>query len=416
MNRANRLEMPPAPWTFEFATAGRVVFGDGVFGRIGSEAAQFGHRVLIVHGNSGRNLPKLRKLLSEAGLSSEGFAVSFEPDVDLVTRGVALARQMQADLIIGFGGGSPMDCAKAIAALAANPGEALDYLEIVGKGQGLSLPPLPCIAIPTTAGTGAELTRNAVISIPDKRVKVSLRHLSMLPRLALIDPVLTWDLPPDQTAASGMDALTQLIECFTCNAPNPLVDAICRDGLQRSASSLRAAWVSACDRSREDRSSVETLSPQTEAEAAARRNLALASLLSGMALANAKLGAVHGLAGPLGGFLNAPHGALCAALLPATFEQNLQTIMLNSPRPDLVERFDEIGRILLGTPHADAQDAATFLHDLVKEMEIRSLRHWGLKRDDFPVVVEMAKNASSMKGNPVALSDAALEEILERSF
>jgi alcohol dehydrogenase class IV len=410
------MEVGPAPWSCEFATAGRIVFGDGVFARAGQEAASFGRRVLVVHGNSGRGMPRLRQLLEAAGLEHRSFAVGGEPDIELILRGVAAAKACGADLIIGFGGGSAMDSAKAVAALAANPGAPLDYLEVVGKGRPLDLPPLPTIAIPTTAGTGSEATRNAVINVHEHRVKVSLRHPAMLPRVALVDPALTWDLPPDQTAASGLDALTQLIEAFVCNAPNPLVDALCRDGLARAARSIRAAWVSACDRSRDNRDSPETMSPQTEAEASARRDMAMAALLSGMALANARLGVVHGLAGPLGGFLNAPHGALCAAILPAAFEENLQEAYLDRKRPDLAERFDEIGRLFTGRREADARDAVAWLADTVRELEIPGLGHWGLKPKEYPLVLPLARRSGSMQGNPVTLSEAALERILERSL
>lgn len=407
------MDLAPAPWSWEFATAGRILFGDGVFTRVGKEAHALGRRVLVVHGNSGRGMPRLRQHLDDAGLVHHGFAISGEPDVGLILRGVEAARGMKADLVIGFGGGSAMDCAKAIAALVTNPGEPLDYLEVVGTGQPLAAPSLPVIAIPTTAGTGSEATRNAVINVPDHRMKVSLRHQTMLPRLALVDPVLTWDLPPDQTASSGLDALTQLIEAFVCNAPNPLVDALCRDGISRAARSLRAAWVSACDRSREDRVADDQASPQTEAEASARRDMAMAALLSGQALANAKLGVVHGLAGPLGGYLNAPHGVLCAAILPPAFEENVQAAMLEHGRPDLAARFDEVGQLLLGRREADARDAGVWLRDVVQELEIPGLRHWGLRPEDYPEILPMARRSGSMAGNPVILGDAALERILE---
>jgi alcohol dehydrogenase class IV len=304
----------------------------------------------------------------------------------LAVGGAEAARSFAAEVVVGLGGGSPMDLAKAVAALASNPGDPLDYLEVVGRGRPLSHTPLPCVAVPTTAGTGAEVTRNAVLSVPEARVKVSLRSPLMLPRVALVDPTLTWGCPADQTAYSGLDALTQLIEAFVCNQPNPLTDAFCRDGIARAARSLRAAC---------------------HDEPAARSDMALAGLLGGLALANAKLGAVHGLAGPLGGRLGAPHGALCAALLPAVFAENAKAA--GGPR------FDEVGRLLTGSATAGATEALAFLESLVGDLNVPPLAHWGLTPKDHASVLPAARQAGSMQGNPVVLSDEALTSILSRS-
>ena len=215
----------------------------------------------------------------------------------LVRQGVELARREQCDLVIAFGGGSAIDAGKAIAALLANGGELTDYLEVIGKGQPLRHPSVPFIAVPTTAGTGSEVTRNAVLASAEHQVKVSMRSPLMLPRLAVVDPELTLELPPAVTASTGLDALTQLIEPYVSIRANPLTDGFCLEGLRRVSRSLRRAYHAGRD-------------------ITAREDMSLASLLGGLALANAGLGVVHGFAAPVGGMFHAPHGAICAALLP----------------------------------------------------------------------------------------------------
>lgn len=380
---------------FEFATAGRIVFGERTTETLGRECAKWGRRVLLVHGRNPERAERFRAAWTAEGLEVRTLACPGEPDVEAVVKGVEAALGFGAEVVVGLGGGSPMDLAKAVAALAANRGDPLDYLEVVGRGQPLTSPPLPCIAVPTTAGTGAEVTRNAVLSVPESRTKVSLRSPLMLPRLAVVDPTLTWGCPPEQTAFSGLDALTQLIEAFVCNAPNALTDALCRDGIGRAARALVPAWFDNAPEARSD--------------------MALAGLQGGLALANAKLGAVHGFAGPLGGYLGAPHGALCAALLPAVFEENARSVASQPPRPDLPGRFDEVGRLLTGSRDADAASAVEFLAALTKKLGVPPLAHWGLVPDDYPKLLPAARRAGSMQGNPVPLSDERLQAILERS-
>jgi alcohol dehydrogenase class IV len=274
------------------------VFGPGTLRQAGELVRGWGRRALVVTGRNPARANPLLDLLQAAGIETGLFRVEGEPTTDLVRTGTAQAVEMRADLVVGFGGGSALDAAKAIAALASNGGDPLDYMEVVGRGLPLSKPSLPLLAIPTTAGTGSEATKNAVLASPEHGgVKASLRSLGMIPRIALVDPELTHGMPPEVTAATGLDALTQLIEPFTCNRPNPIVDGLCREGIARVARSLRRAWADGRD-------------------AAAREDMALASLYGGLALANAGLGAVHGFAGVAGGMFQAPHGAVCAALLP----------------------------------------------------------------------------------------------------
>jgi len=289
---------------FEFATATRIIFGAGALKQIGLLAAEMGRRAFVVTGLSTAQTQPLLDLITAQGMQYETFPVAHEPTVETVQSGVRHVRHASCDLIIGFGGGSVIDAGKAIAALMTNPGDLLDYLEVIGKGKPITQPAAPYIAIPTTAGTGAEVTRNAVLASPEHHVKVSLRSPLMLPRVALVDPELTYSLPPQITASTGLDALTQLVEPFVSIRANPMTDAFCREGMRRATHSLRQAY--------EYRNDVK-----------AREDMALASLLGGLALANAGLGAVHGIASVVGGMFPAPHGAVCARLLPHVMEINV---------------------------------------------------------------------------------------------
>jgi alcohol dehydrogenase class IV len=299
--------------------------------------------------------------------------------------------------VIGLGGGSVMDTGKAIAALVTNPGEITDYLEVVGQGQPLVHAPLPYIAIPTTAGTGSEVTRNAVIEATGQNVKVSLRSPAMLPRVALIDPELTYSLPPEVTAASGLDALTQCIEPFVSVKANPMTDAICREGIAYAAHSLRRAYENGLDQE-------------------ARQGMSLAALFGGLALANAGLGAVHGFAGPLGGMLHAPHGAICARLLPLVVEANLRALEARQPEHPALQRYAEIAKILTGDHSASAQQGVEWISQVVSDQQIPKLSKYGLSQEQFLEAVEKTKNASSFKGNPIPLHATELTHILEKAL
>jgi alcohol dehydrogenase class IV len=240
---------------FEFATATRIIFGAGTLKQIGPLAAEMGRRAFVVTGLSTAQTQPLLDLITAQGMQYETFPVAHEPTVETVQSGVRHVRHASCDLIFGFGGGSAIDTGKAIAALMTNPGDLLDYLEVIGKGKPITQPAAPYIAIPTTAGTGAEVTRNAVLAEPSHHVKVSLRSPLMLPRVALVDPELTYSLPPQITASTGLDALTQLVEPFVSIRANPMTDAFCREGLPRAARSLRQAYEYAKDaKAREDMS------------------------------------------------------------------------------------------------------------------------------------------------------------------
>lgn len=382
---------------FEFATATRIVFGAGALAEVGPAAATMGRRALVVTGRSATRAAPLLGLLARHGVEAATFSVVGEPTLETVRRGLDWAQKGECDLVIGFGGGSALDAAKAIAVLLSNEGDILDYLEVIGRGRTLERPGVPCIAIPTTAGTGSEVTRNAVLLSPEHKVKVSLRSPLLLPRLAVVDPELTYTMPPAVTAATGLDALTQLIEPFLSLRANPLTDALCREGIVRAGRSLRRAWASGED-------------------AQAREDMSLAALLSGMALANAGLGAVHGFAAAVGGITSAPHGAVCARLLPIVMEANLRALHKRAPESPALPRCREVAGLLTGNPQASAEDGVAWVRDVVAELGIPPLSAYGIGTGDLPEVVRKAAAASSMRGNPISLTEEEMQEILREAL
>ncbi|MGA2939492.1 MAG: iron-containing alcohol dehydrogenase [Syntrophobacteraceae bacterium] len=382
---------------FEFATANRILFGPGSLREVASIAVQLGNRALLVTGRSPDRASPLIHQLESKGVSVFTFNVTGEPTIETVQTGASMAREHSCRLVIGFGGGSIIDTGKTIAAVLANKGDLYDYLELIGKGRPLAKPSLPCIAIPTTAGTGSEATRNAVLRAVEHRIKVSLRSPYMLPRVAVVDPDLTRSLTPPVTAATGLDALTQLIEPYVCNNPNPLTDALCREGIRRVSRSLRRAYY--------DGNDIE-----------ARTDMSLASLFSGIALANARLGAVHGLAGPLGGLLLAPHGAICARLLPIVMKANLKSLEEKAPNSPVLVRFSEIARLMTGKGTSNPADGVGWLQSLCEELDIPSLSQYGLSRQMIPAISAQALKTSSMKGNPIELRESELSNILEQAL
>jgi alcohol dehydrogenase class IV len=383
--------------SFEFATATRIVFGAGRLAEAPEAVKSLGGRkVLLVTGKNSARAEPLREGLARLGLSTVLLAVEGEPSVELAREGTSTALAQGCDAVVAFGGGSALDAGKAIAVLATNGGEPLDFLEVVGRGQALTKPPLPLVAIPTTAGTGSEVTRNAVLGVKDAQVKASLRSPLMLPRLALVDPELLAGAPPAVLASSGLDALSQLLEPFLSARATPLTDALAREGMGRSARSLRRAVLEGPD-------------------AAAREDLALASLFGGLCLANAGLGAVHGFAAPVGGMFEAPHGAVCAALLPATLEVNLRALRARAPHHPALPRFQEVAVLLTGRADARAEDGITWVRELCRALEVPGLGRYGLTEADVPRLVSRARAASSMKANPLVLTDEELTEIALRS-
>ena len=382
---------------FEFATAGRIIFGPGTVSGLGPMSRAIGRRALVVTGKDKIRHAGVINDLEGAGLGCTLYGVAGEPTVPAVRDGAALFRSAGCELLIAIGGGSVIDAGKAVGALASNPGEVLDYLEVVGKGQGITKPPFPTIAVPTTAGTGSEVTRNAVLGSPEHGVKASMRSPMMLPRVAIVDPQLTLGLPPTITATTGLDALTQLIEPYVCSRANPVTDAFCLDGLRAVKRSLQRAFVNGGD-------------------SAARAGMSYASLLGGLALANAGLGVVHGFAAPIGGMFDAPHGGICAAILPHGMEANIRALRERDPESDALERYREIARVLTGEREATPEDGLMWVAQLVQSLRIPRLASYGISAAHVVDIAVKAARASSMKANPVVLTQAELTWILEQSI
>jgi alcohol dehydrogenase class IV len=375
---------------FEFATAGRIVAGAGRAAELPGVLAGLGSRVLVC---TGANPARHADLLAGLGLPAVAFPVAGEPTVELARAGVAAAREHGADVIAAVGGGSVIDLGKAVAMLLANGGDPLDYLEVVGSGQKVSRPAVPCVAVPTTAGTGAEVTANAVLAVPEHRLKASLRSPLMIPRVALVDPVLTVSCPPAVTAASGLDALTQCLEPFVSVRATPLTDGLAREGLRRAATGLRAAHADGGD-------------------LAARTDMATCALLGGMALANAKLGAVHGLAGVIGGTEDVPHGMACAALLVPVIDANVRTLQSVAPGSPVLDRYAEVAQLLTERPGASIRDGLAWIRETLTLLSVPGLAAFGLGPGQADDIAAKALTSSSMQGNPVSLSHGDLTAIL----
>lgn len=382
---------------FKFSTAGQILFGPGTVEQIGDLAEDMGRRVFLITGKGGDRTAPVSGRLKKKGMAITHFRITAEPTTDMVLAAVAEARRQACDFVIGIGGGSVLDAGKVVAALLTNSGDLMDYLEVIGHGQPLKCMPAAYMAVPTTSGTGAEVTSNAVLDSPQHRVKVSMRSRLMLPDLALIDPELTYSMPPNITAVTGLDAFTQLLEVFVSGQANPLTDAICREGLQRAARSLGRAYADGNDSD-------------------ARQDMSLASVFGGLALANAKLGAVHGFAGPLGGMYDAPHGALCAALLPHVMATNLTALQSRSPESPAIKRYEEIACIITGNSNARASHGIEWIQKLCTRLQVPRLADYGIKKDDFPDIIVKSKNSSSMKGNPISLTETELAEILSKAL
>jgi alcohol dehydrogenase class IV len=379
---------------FEFATAGRIVFGAGRAKELPVLAGRLGSRALVCTGASpGRH----DGILENLALVCATIQVAGEPTVELARLAVAAARDEGVDLVIAVGGGSVMDLGKALAMLLGNGGDPLDYLEVVGEGRSIAKPSVPCVALPTTAGTGAEVTPNAVLASPEHGLKASLRSPLMLPTLALVDPLLTLSCPPGVTASSGMDALTQCLEPLVSVRATPMTDALASEGLRRAAAGLRRAFA--------DGNDIE-----------ARTDMSLCSLFGGLSLANAKLGAVHGLAGVIGGTVEVPHGIACGALLVATVEANVKALRARQPDGDGLARYQKAARLLTGHADATIEQGSDWIAETARLLGVPKLSRFGLTAEQADDVVERALRASSTKGNPIELSRDELHAVFSAAI
>ena len=382
---------------FDLAVPVDIRFGAGRVSEVPEAFARLGaSRVLVVTGRTTSRADTLRSELRETGISSIVFGVATEPSIERVRAAVSLVAESGCDAVLGFGGGSALDVAKAVAVLALSGTDPTDHLEVIGAGHPIERPGLPCVAVPTTAGTGSEVTRNSVLS--GGGVKASLRSPLILPKVALVDPELLVGVPKPTIAASGMDALSQLIEPLLSKRANPFSDALARDGIRRSARSLRRGYEEGME------------------ESGVREDLALASLFSGMCLANSGLGAVHGLAAAAGARLSAPHGAVCAAVLAAVMDVNLRALRERAREDPALPRMTEVATLLTGLPEATPEDAIAWLQELTTALSIPGLASYGLNQDEIAPMVAAAQEASSMRGNPIELRDEEVTEIITRSL
>jgi alcohol dehydrogenase class IV len=381
---------------FDLAVPADVRFGAGRVSEVPEALLGLGaSRVLVITGRTTSRADAVRSALREAGVPSIPFGVATEPSIERVRAAVELLTEAGCDAVLGYGGGSAIDVAKAAAVLATTGTDPREHLEVIGAGRPIERPGVPCVAVPTTAGTGSEVTRNSVLS--GGGVKASLRSPLMLPKVAMVDPDLLVGLPAPSIAASGMDALSQLIEPLLSRRANPFSDALARDGIRRSARSLRRGYEDGME------------------DAGVREDLALASLLSGMCLANSGLGAVHGIAAAAGARLNAPHGAVCAAVLAAAMEVNLRALRDRAPEHPAIERMAEVATLLTSQPDASPEDAIAWLQELTAVLSIPGLASYGLNDVEIEAVVTAAQKASSMRGNPIELNDTEVSEIVTRS-
>lgn len=380
------------PSLFSVFSASEIHFGRGQLDTVAGWVAQRSERVMLVHGSSSARAAVLLGQLAGAGLDVHTFSVAREPSLEDIRNGVEQAREASIEVIVSLGGGAVIDAGKAIAALVPANGSIIEYLEVIGNGRLLESAPLPFVAIPTTAGTGAEVTKNAVINVPEQRRKVSLRDNRMLPDLAVVDPSLTDRTPRSVTLASGLDALTQVIEPYVCNRANTFTDMLCRDAIPRAMNALRTLMEKEC--------------------AASRDEMAWVSLCGGLALANAGLGVIHGLAGPLGGLCDAPHGALCGTLLPYGLELNLE----NVASEESLSRLEEIRDALALSFSVPTTQAFTALADWSHRHGLGTLRELGVPYEALEAAAEAALNASSMRANPAKLSQSQLLSLLHKAW
>ncbi|RMB62052.1 iron-containing alcohol dehydrogenase [Tessaracoccus antarcticus] len=375
---------------FTFATATTIAFGAGVVAQLDAHSRRLGGRAFLITGGSPDRTAQFTASLPVVGT----YALPGEPTFEDARDAVAAARAAGADNVIGIGGGAVLDLAKAVAILVLSDADPMEHAEVIGAGRPLPGRALPFIAVPTTAGTGSEVTANAVLTSVEHRVKVSLRSPAMLADVALVDPQLALSCPPLVTAHSGMDAITQCLEPLTSRFANPMVDAL-------STAGLRAGG----------RAMVRAVENGDDLEA--RTDMALCSLMGGLSLANAKLGAVHGLAGVLGGVTGAPHGAICAALLRSTTAANIAALQERDPRNPALDAYARAAEALTGEPGLPALDA--WLRAVQNRLGIAGLAALGVRAEDHGGVVDVAMQSSSMQGNPVDLSADELLHVLQMS-
>lgn len=387
---------------FSISRIPRIEFGPGALGKLPELARGYGTNALIVTGSRSfqrsANWSVLVAGLEAAGMSFQTFSVSNEPSPQLVDAAVQAMRPHQIDVVIGIGGGSALDAAKAIAGLLKPGNSVMDHLEGVGPELPYQGPSTPFIAVPTTAGTGSEATRNAVLSVRGGNgFKKSFRDEKLVAEYALVDPDLLATCPPEVIAANGMDALTQLLESYVSSRSTPLTDSLAWGGMKAARDGLLAFHASAED-------------------AEARNRMAYAALISGITLAQVGLGSVHGLAAPLGAFFPIPHGAACGTLIAEATRVNIDAMRRRDPHNPALEKYALVGRLLSKTACPEQAGAHAALLEILdrwtQALHLPGLGHFGVTRADIPRVVRHCRG-SSMKTNPIVLEDSEIAALLE---
>ncbi|WP_413113270.1 iron-containing alcohol dehydrogenase [Thaumasiovibrio sp. DFM-14] len=378
---------------FQFMTSNKVIFGEGALSQSLSMLGRYGYSVLLVTGKGGERAEPLINYMKQQGMRYQQVAVWGEPVIAMVEELAAMGRRFAPDMVVAVGGGSVMDVGKTLAAIIPNQGSVYDYLEVIGRNLPFKNAPLPCIAVPTNAGTGSEVTRNAVLKSAQENIKVNIRDESLLPDVAIIDPTLTYGMGRALSARSGLDAYTHLMEVYVCNAPNPFSDMVCEEGLRK----LSGAIFLACE----------------DDDFRARADMAFASMLGGMARSNASLGAAHGLSAALGGRLSAPHGTITARLAPFVMAENI-AVAKQMGRNDVLNRYRRLAVLLTDNMQAKPQDAIEWTNNALNRLQIPSLQMYGLAYDMFDGIAEDALRSTAIKGNPLPLTNERLIHILEQ--
>jgi len=378
---------------FQFMTSTRILFGEGALQSSLSLLNQYGYSVLLVTGKNTDRASPILHYLKQQNMRYQHVAISGEPNITMIEETALVGRKFKPDLVVAMGGGSVLDMGKALAAVIPNQGDVYDYVEVVGRNVPLKSKPISFIAIPTTASTGSEVTRNAVLRSGQDQVKVSLRSPEMLADVAIIDPTLTYGTDKLTSGRGAMDAFTHLMEAYVCGDPNPLTDMICEEGLRRLSQSILPACL--------------------QDNYKARADISFAAMLGGMAITNAKLGAAHGLASALGGKLDAPHSIITARLAPYVMTENIKAAQ-KAGRSDVLHRYTKVAQILTGRVNARREDGVLWVNMMLEKLALPTLDKFGVCATSFEDVAEDALKSVAIKGNPLPLTKQRLTYILQQ--
>ncbi len=378
---------------FQFMTSSRIIFGEGALQSSLSIINQFGYSVLLVTGQDRQRAEPVIHYLHNQNMRYQHVAIRGEPNITMVEETAIMGRRFKPDMVVAIGGGSVLDMGKALAAIIPNQGDVYDYVEVVGRNVPLKTKPIPMIAIPTTASTGAEVTKNAVLKSGQDKVKVSLRSPDMLPDVAIVDPVLTYGTDVYTSGRGAMDAFTHLMEAYVCGEPNPLTDMVCEEGLRRLSYSI----IPGCKQD----------NPKSRAD------LSFAAMLGGMAITNAKLGAAHGLASALGGKISAPHSVITARLAPHVMMENIKAAK-RAGRSDVLNRYRTMAQLLTGRNDASIEDSIQWVNMILERLSLPHLSDFGVCGTSFEQVAADAMKSVAIKGNPIPLTEDRLIYILNQ--